>query len=163
MSNYATDISQNYILNCYIYLHHNEIPTPQLSTAQLLSQHQHTGERQEAILHFTGLPCENLNWQSSKAEPLGAGAAKCKLGLFIPEHMWLVIVGRGGFYCSTLQKCLPFFFFFSPLLCYCSLKCMNVAGWCCVGCACKLQYNITPEMQCFYLLSSIYFVFSFPS
>lgn len=83
MSNYATDISQNYILNRYVYLHHSETPrtSAERSPAPLAAPVQ------KAILHFTASPCENVNWQSSKAGPLGAGAGKCKLALFIPEHM----------------------------------------------------------------------------
>lgn len=140
MSNYSTDIFQNYILNCYIYLHHNEITTSQFGTAQLLLQqqpHRRKG-RSSFTFHRVAFVKTSIG-KVAKQGRWGDGAGKCKVGLFILEHMQLVIVVHGGFYCSTLRK-TPFLF--SPL-CYCSLKCMNVAGQCYIGCACKLQCNIT--------------------
>lgn len=142
MSNYATDIFQNYILNCYIYLHHNEITTSQFSTAQLLIQQQPrqcTG-RSSFTFHRVAFLKTSIG-KVAKQGRWGDRPGKRKVGLFILEHMQLVIVVRGGFYCSKLRK-NPFFSFFPPL-CYCSLKCMNVAGQCYIGCSCKLQYSIT--------------------
>lgn len=136
MSNYATDIFQNDILNCYIYLQHNEIPTSPLSTAQLPSQHRWKAKRQFCISQ--GKP------QIGKAAKRGLwepGQENANLGcLFLnicSLLLWYVVA-------FIVARCRDAFLpSFPPSLCYCSLKCMNVAGRCCVGCACKLQYNIT--------------------
>lgn len=83
MNNYSTDIFQNYILNCYIYLHHNEITTAHL----LLEQQPRRCQGRSSFTFHRAAVAKAAVDKVAKQGRRGDGAGECKVGLFILEHM----------------------------------------------------------------------------
>lgn len=127
MSNCAIDIFQNYILNCYIYLHHNDISTSQHCSAPFLAWgKQHSGISQPCLCADTRA---RQHSRASKEPGLEDVKLVCSFLTWLLQALIVAHWRR--------------IFSFSFLLYCCSWQRMKVAEWCYMGCACKLQYNST--------------------